>query len=251
MSRLMRFKWIALMIFTMGWASTGYAQLPSGCNSADQNRYANFTVAAVQALVNKGDPERFIALMRESETGLSKACQAALNRDQPTRVRCTAKEHTTILQHYQAMISNTLAGNAQQFFVLMAHMEESVSPTCWLAVNQPNDPGVRRNCSSSELDGIASFTGPMIRASLSAATTGDVSPLVNLMQLQEQIQNERLSPRCRSVLAQAAQHQAQQQAQISQNKGTPIPLPGVNDHGGGVLSVPGVGACTPSGCMAF
>jgi hypothetical protein len=89
---------------------------------------------------------------------------------------------------------------------------------------------------------MASYTGPVMRATQLMLMTGDMSQLFQL----GQEMTTKLSPKCSQAVTQA------QQAKQSKPKAkTPMPLPGVIDHGGGTLSAPGLGACTPSGCMAY
>jgi hypothetical protein len=123
-------------------------------------------------------------------------------------------------------------------------LEDGLSPACWTAVNYPVDPAVQLACSSTELNILASASRKLLSAYRALLTSGDFSPL---MQVSLNLANTQLSRVCAAALQQA-QNPYQQQW-----KGG-MALPGVSnvyDHGGGTYSVPGVGACTPSGCMAF
>lgn len=235
--------WIVTFTFLSVWAVVAHAQLPDGCSSADLERSKVYTSAAVKALLQEDNAARFVALLREMESGLSKACRAALNREQPVRVRCTADERELVLQHYHGIIAAALVGNMQRLFALFENLEASLSRTCWLAANQHDDPRVRKICSAAELDMMASYVGPATRATQRAMMTGDISQLFQLVQEM----TAKLSPECSQAVDQA---QKKKTPPPKPSK-TPMTLPGVNDHGGGTLSAPGLGACTPSGCMAF
>jgi hypothetical protein len=67
-----------------------------------------YTSAAVEALMQEDDVAKFVAILREMESGLSKACRVALNREQPARVRCTARERELVLRHYEGIIQVAL-----------------------------------------------------------------------------------------------------------------------------------------------
>jgi len=216
-----------------------YPQLPGDCSGADQDRNASFTRFSVEAVM-RGDAQRAVSLMREMETGLSPGCRAALDRQQPARVLCTANERNLILDHYQGMIGAAFKQDIQRVFELFDGMEASVSSQCWLAVNQSTDPDILQACSADELDTMASFAGPIVRSTRSAVVSGDLSQMVQVL---EDLQR-RLSPSCNQGLAKAAQRNPPPAA------GSPPRLPSVEDHGNGTYSVPGVGWCTPTDCAA-
>lgn len=237
--------WMAVYTLIISCGATAHAQLPDGCGSADSKRAADYTNAAANALAQDGNIAKYIALLREMESGLSSTCRAALNRLQPARVRCTAGERELVLRHYEAIIGAALTGEVDRMFGLFQNLEASVSRTCWLAVNQHDDRRIRQTCSAAELDMMASYVGPAMRAMQDALITYDASQLLKLLKEQ----TAKLSPDCSQAVAWMQQAKLQQQAH---NAGkTPMQLPGVIDHGGGTLSAPGLGACTPSGCMAF
>lgn len=245
MSRRRISMWMITWTFFSAWAVAAHAQLPDGCTSADRQRVATYTNAAVEALMQYDDTEAYVGLSREMDAGLSKTCRAALDRELPTRKRCTSGERKLILDHYEAMIFAALQGNVPRIFALFDNLEASVSRTCWLAANQHDDPGVRRTCSAGELDVMASYAGPMVRAIPGALATNDVSQVYQLAQELD----AQLSRACSQAVAEA---QRRRQLQPPPNPShMPFQPPGVNDHGGGTLSAPGIGACTPGGCMAF
>jgi len=239
-------KWMIACTFLSAWGVAANAQLPDECTGADHTRAAVYTDAAVKALLQQGDTEKFIALLREMESGFSQECRAALDRQQPVRVRCTATERELVLKHYDAIIGAAYQGDVPRMFALFQNLEASVSPTCWLALNQHDDPRVRKICSAAELDAMASYAGPAMRAMQRMLMTGDTSQLLQLAQES----TAQLSPECAQAVAQAQQKAAAAQQPAGGAK-PPMSLPNVLDHGGGTLSVPGVGACTPSGCMAY
>ena len=216
------------------------AQIPSGCSSSDQKLISSYTQAAVDAVV-AGDLNRALQISQALEAKLSSACLAGFAQSQPARVRCSANEKQTALVHYKAMMQAVLGSDYILYLRLWGHLQESLSEACWLALNYPQDAGVRQACSSSELNLIASSAGPSIQASLRLMTSLDFTETLRLLQFM----SARISPGCQRAMAEA------------QRISTPGPSGGLNrpsgvmDHGGGTYSVAGVGACTPSGCMAF
>jgi hypothetical protein len=236
---------MAMCMFVVAWAAPVHAQPPGGCSSADQARYTNYSERAVNALLKEQDVETFIGLMHEMDSGLSGSCRAALEREQPARVRCTHEERKLLLQHQYAIIVAALQGNALKIWSLLEHLEASVSSACWLAINRPDDRRVQQRCSDNELGIIASYAGPLNRATERVLRryqqTGnlDLSDFINIAQ-QRQAQ---LSQACNNALSQTGPG--------PNEPSTPPKLGNIIDHGGGTLSAPGIGACTPSGCMAY
>ena len=236
---------IAFAVGTAGIAATpSHAQIPSGCSSSDQKLVSSYTQSAVDALV-AGDLKRSLQLSQELDAKLSSACLAGFAQSQPARVKCSANEKQTTVDHYKAMMQSLLGGDAIRYLRLWRHLAESVSQPCWIALNYPQDAGVQRGCSSSELNLIASSAGPSIQASLRLLEKLDFTETIQLVQYL----SARLSPGCQAALA-----EAQRKAQI-QTPNTPrgsVNRPsGVLDHGGGTYSMPGFGACTPGGCLAY
>ncbi len=244
MSRQAIFTLMTLCMFVLVSAVPVNAQLPGGCSSTDQKRVDQYTDAAVNALVN-GNLARFDGLTREIESGLSKTCRAALDREQPIRVRCTADERKLVLQYYDAILLSILNMDLESYFDSYENLEGSVSSACWLALNQHDDPRIRRACSAGELDLMASYAGPVLRATKQVLLTGDLS---EILQLSQQLTSQ-LSSKCYTTVA-----QVQQEKQVPKNNqpaGNLQRPPRVYDHGGGTFSVPGLGACTPGGCMSY
>ncbi len=236
------FGWWFAGIVTVAWSVPAAALLPAGCSEADNALAAQYTDRALQALVNDST-ERFITLTHQMETGLSKPCRTALDREQPARTRCSSSERDLAVKLYRKIISSALAGNLDMTFLAFAELEESVSVDCWLALNQSDKPRVRASCSAAELDLMAAHAGPAMKATRWMLATNDPSPMLQVLQSMA----SGVSPMCWSAVnAAAAQPQPQQK-----KHSTPMDLPRVFDHGGGTFSAPGLGACGPSGCMAF
>ncbi len=225
-------------------ATVTYAAVPSRCSSSDKGLISTFTDEAVVALVG-GDLQGYRELTLELEAKLSSACKASLAQSQPVRVKCTAKEKEVALSHVQAIMEAALRGDLNSLFGGLEDLEESVSSPCWKALNYPQDAGMQKACSSTELDLFASAAGPVIRGTERLLITGNLSEIIELMQNL----NAKLSPDCRDAWAKY-QYKTQQSPR-GRTTGSLSPLGSVNDHGGGTYSVSGVGACTPSGCMAF
>jgi hypothetical protein len=108
----------------------------------------------------------------------------------------------------------------------------------------PNQPKAQTACSPSEVQLIIDGFQQIFLA----AAIGDMNRILQLNQILE----DNISMPCKNAVT-AAQLQQQQQAPYSPysggNQGGYVPK--VYDHGGGTYSVPGVGACGPSGCMPF
>jgi hypothetical protein len=245
------FRWVAVCITAMAWAVPADAQLPGGCSSADQERYAEYSKDAVSALLEgKGNSTQFIALTSKMESGLSTGCRAALDREQPARVRCALEERNVALEHYKAYIVAVLQSDPMRPYVVLEHLEASVSSACWLALRRPDNPGIRRGCSDRELEIIASYDGSLNRASLHVLQRFlqrgefELSEFIDVARQRQ----ARLSPACNNALDRAA---VETEKSKESGKAAPPPGGGVNDHGGGTFSAPGLGACTPGGCMAY
>jgi hypothetical protein len=211
----------------------------TGCTSSDQQLISSYSEAAVKALVS-GDLKRYVNLMQELEAKVSSNCRAALALSDSLRT-CSLDEKKAVLSHYEAIIQASLNFDLDKLFLLSESLEKSLSRPCWIALNRNQDARVQQTCSSSELDVIASYSGPMTRSVKQFLISGDFSQILGL----QQDMYARISPACQAVLA-----KVQSGAQNQPGSGQYRP-PGVLDHGGGTYSVPGVGACTRSGCMAY
>ena len=222
-------------------ATHALAQNISACSPTDQELISNYSRATLGALM-ASDLARYRKLSRELPGKLSPACRTILSQVEPMRVKCTEEEKETVLEHYQAVLQAALGMDAMGALEQMQDLEESLSPPCWLAVNRHVDPRVQNACSAAELDHLATFAGPVLRATAQALSTYDPAPLLQLVQAATAL----LSPNCTNALA-----RFQQEVQRSPNRARQYEPSNVLDHGGGTYSVPGLGACTPSGCMAY
>ena len=218
--------------------STSYA---AGCTAMDQQIRTQYHEAAQAALLT-GDLERYGQLQQSVAQKVSAGCRTALRQLEPMRVRCTAEEKTTVLEHYRAVMQAAYSMDLMRIFAVMEELEQAVSPQCWHATNRHTDPQVQNACTAAELDHLASFAGPILRATAHALTTEDVGPLIELGQRAM----APLSQTCGYALA-----RLQQAKQSTSQPSRQYEPTNVLDHGGGTYSVPGLGACTPSGCMAY
>jgi hypothetical protein len=210
------------------------------CSAADQQVRSQYESESLRALVT-GDLNKYQNLQQSLPHQLSSSCRQILNQMEPMRVKCTAQEKNAVLEHYQAVTEAGFSGDVMRIFAIMENLEATLSKACWDATNRPTDPRVQGACTAEELDHVASFAGPMRRAT-SRFLTGDLG---SILQLSQQMYAP-LSQHCTSVL-----QRVQQERQQAQNPARQYGSENVLDHGGGTLSVPGLGACTPSGCMAY
>lgn len=244
----------ALLIATSSAAAEpDQSQFPDGCSASDRALMVTAFEAQMEALAS-GDLDGYAQLSRGMEASLSRACRSGLDKLAPARTRCSAHERELLLSGVQAIMEAAAQGDLEKTVELLGTLGESVSQSCWLAVNRPQHPALQRACTSPELDAIAGLAGPSIRASADLWTTGDIGAYLESIQELENQLTAALSPKCEGALVQLQQ----------QNQSPSLPPPGkpspgnpserpsfVQDHGGGTYSVSGVGACTPSGCMAF
>jgi hypothetical protein len=213
------FKFAVRLAMGILWAFAAQAQLPTGCSSADATRAANYTERAVHA---------------------------AENGEQPTRTRCSADERVALMEHYQALITASNRGNVGRVIGLFDSMENAVSERCWLAANEPDAPVVRRACTPTELNVMAQYAGPVVRATSRFLITFDPTEILQLAAGQ----NARLSPECQTAVARTQQEAQQKSERLPPGRSLQVPMPHINDHGGGLISGPGV-ACGHNGCMLF
>lgn len=104
----------------------------------------------------------------------------------------------------------------------------------------PRSTEAQLGCSQQEQQLLIKY----YQAIMQAAYLGDINQAVQLAQSLEQS----ISPACSAALARAQAYS--QSPGYGQGYGTQR-APSVLDHGGGTYSVPGVGACGPSGCMSL
>lgn len=214
------------------------------CSAADQQRAEARAARAMEALL-EGDAERFVRLSRAADAALPPACRAAAARRQPAMFKCTREERKTTLSRYTEMMNAALSGDLQRYFVLVQDLENSLSPDCWIAVNRHQDSRVVEACSDRELDTMAAATRAVMRAMEQAISTGDFAPMIQIAQRA----TSDLSPECSASIV--AFQQRMQQMPGPMPAASQMRMPSVMDHGGGTYSMSGVGACSPSGCVAF
>ena len=215
------------------------------CSTADIEIFQSTNTESVQALLN-GDLTQFRTLQREMPSLLSASCRDELNRLQPMRLHCSDTEKNKVLTHLLAATQSGYSGDFVHALDLMIHLEDNVSTDCWLAAMRHTDPKVLNSCSTAELDHMSGLAGPLIRATRNLLETLDFTELLNLTQ-------QGLAPisqGCQYALAEFQQKQNQQLPNGGNSPGSYRPN-NVYDHGGGTYSVPGTGACTSSGCIAF
>jgi hypothetical protein len=244
----------ALMI-AAGSAAAAPSQvlLPDSCSASDRALIVSGSEAQLEALVS-GDLAGYARLSNEMEASLSRACRSGLDKLAPARTRCSAREKQLVLAGVQAIMEAAIRGDLATTFEQYDELEGSVSHSCWIAVNRSQHPAVQRACTSSELDAIAGVASPVMHAIAEVSVTGDIAAFVQTTQELEGQLAAKLSLKCQGALVQVQREAQQSQvaARRPSGSGNPQNRPSfVHDHGGGTYSVSGVGACTPSGCMAF
>ena len=245
----MRFQFIArsnrACAISVAAALALFLQMPDAisapCSDADQQIRSRYQAASSDAL-KAGNLDRFRMLEQSLPGELSAACRRALEQMEPMRARCTADEKVAVLRHYQAIMQAAWSGDVMSIFSYMENLEQVLSPQCWLATNRHIDPNVQRACTPAELDHLASFAGPVVRATARLISSGDFAPLIEI----QQAALTPLSQNCGNALV-----QLQQSKNNRPNQASRYQPENVIDHGGGTYSVPGSGACTPSGCMVY
>jgi hypothetical protein len=242
---MIRKLWVGVVALSMGlvYASVanGESTLPAGCSRTDQQRAQMFSDKIETALAN-GDLTRYTSMSRELETGLSKACQAALDRRYPARVICSSEEVATVT----SFVTNVAAAAKALDFTLMLQilgdLEDELSEECWLAVNRHVHPAIMEACNDEELDEMATYVSPALPLTR-RAFAGDIMALLQLQALRNDMYQS-VSPACAVTVRQMTAGRADPQPTPS-----PSPPSWITDHGGGTYSVPSLGvACGPSGC---
>ena len=110
-----------------------------------------------------------------------------------------------------------------------------------ISLLMPNQPNAQTACSPSEVELIIDGFQQMFQA----AAIGDINRIFQLNQILE----DNISIGCKNAVTAAQLQQSPYSPYQGGNQGGYVPK--VYDHGGGTYSVPGVGACGPSGCMPF
>jgi hypothetical protein len=109
-------------------------------------------------------------------------------------------------------------------------------------VNYPTDPVVLATCSPDEVALLASTSEATVGALRRVLATQDVPELLQLAMAAY----ASLSAPCVSALT-----RYQQAAPYGGSAQPSFGVSNVYDHGGGTYSMPGVGACGPSGCIPY
>jgi len=219
-----------------------------------------------QALL-RGENDKAVDLTRAMDVGLSQACRAALDQDQPVRVRCSLDERKVAVRQLAAMMAAGFRNDRREFFASFRGLEASVSSDCWLAINQTEDPRLRQACSASDLDVMASFAGPFGRVAeraMARARPGEVPDTTELEPLLEE-EYSKVSRKCQLAWDRIAEEAlkaakaefdpatpARKESSPGPNFGNGLQMPPrVYDLGRGNFSAPGIGACGPGGCVVF
>lgn len=225
-----------MLVFTV---STVDAQT---CSQEEAGIRAQYEAASLEAL-RRGDMNRYRDMKLSLEGELSPSCRRLLDEVEPMRVQCSAQEKELVLQHYSAVFQAAQNLDVMRVIDVMLHLEAEISQQCWVAANRHIDPQVVAACTGRELDHIASFAGPTLRMTRGLLTGSNVD--LNAALTLGQGMTAPLSQGCNQALA-----------NIQQPPG-PAPDPfnygprNVIDHGGGTYSVPGTGACSSAGCIAY
>jgi len=195
---------------------------------------------AANAAIRAGNLKQYVQAMRDSNAQVPAECRPVLDRLQPMATRCMAEEKRLAMDAFAIMMRAAPVGDVRRMLAAYDALERAVTPRCWIGINLRNEPDVVSNCSPAELEGLAALAGPAMRATGHAFATGDFSALFQVLSALPAF-----SPACNAAIA---RNTPPPQAHGRPRLGAPG---GVNVHGNGTYSVPGVGACTPSGCMAF
>ena len=230
----------ALALAAMGFACSVHAQLPAQCSGQDVAAYGTYQEELLIALLNDYS-QQVVSLTENLMQRLSPTCHTALQRQYPASSQCTRAERSLVLEHFSQIYSAAATGNLPAVFSIYYQLEGSVSHGCWVAANRHTDAEVVNRCSDKELDSMAASTGPLLRGTERLLTQMDMSVIA----LTQQVLSG-LSPGC---LASLQDYQARQQGGSS--PASSGGARGVINHGDGRLTVPNVGSCTQSECIAF
>jgi hypothetical protein len=239
----------ALFVFTtVAYTPRSAAQ---SCSASEQRRIDTREAQAV-ALLEEEDIGAYQELQRAPIPGLSSTCRKAQARDNPASIECNGKEKRLVLVRMREVYDAANSGNPLGMLDALDAMQEAISSRCWLALFYSTDRAIQRSCSSKDLRLVASSASDVLVAVRTVLVSGPEAAAESLGELAQTTQTRlsRLSPDC------AAAWQQFQAAPALRHSGLPMQsVPGVSnvyDHGAGVYSVPGLGACAPiSGCIAY
>lgn len=232
---------VALVMALLGWASFAPRALAQACSADEAQAIVSRTLAA-NAAARQGQLEGFVAAMKALPSQVPPGCRGLLERLQPMASRCNAEEKGRALNAFAVIVSAAAAGDLRRLMDAYDGLERSVGRRCWIAVNMRTEPEVVARCTPAELEGLAAQAAPVLRATMRALGSGDMSGLMQAMGGLPQF-----SPPCAAAIQ---RHSQQPRAGAGGRPAVGAPA-SVNDHGNGTLSVNGVGACGPSGCIAF
>lgn len=227
---------VALALLSIPTSSRG-----QGCTADEQERITVVQHAAILRLQDY-DLAGHQALLESLDAALSASCRAELNRIYPARTRCTTLEREAAITRLHRVVIAAAAGEAGRVLDALSAIDDAVSEECWLALNYSTRAAVHASCDSSERAFLARASRPALTALHIAYHTGDRGPAAEVADAMD----SNVTEDCRTAVQ--AVHAATEGGPAA--AGTPA-VSNVYDHGNGTYSVPGVGACTPSACMAF
>lgn len=227
---------VVITAWIVGYSPTANAQ---ACSASDDQISKINQADSLEALLI-GDLNQYLSLQQTLPGKLSSSCRSSLDQREPMRVNCTLQEKNIVLRHYSKVIVAALNEKPSRAISVMLNLEAAVSQQCWLAVNRHIDSRVLNACTAAELDHAASFSGPMFLAAQVALNTGDSTQVLQLTQNLK----ASLSQYCIRTIQQVA-------AEPPVEERSPGMPGNVIYHGGGTYSVPGTGACTTAGCIAY
>ena len=215
------------------------------CSSEDDTLLQYYQMASINALIGR-DINTYFDLQQELPTTLSSSCQVYLNKLEPMRVACTQDEKNQIMRSYQVAVKSAEKGNANKGFRAFKRLEKKLSSACWIASNRHTAPQVVNACSDQELDHMASYSGPMLDASQELLRTWNMEPFLKLRK--EAFSG--LSERCATNMNNYEIQLIAASLEDVDANSSYVP-PSIIELGDGIYSVPGSGACTPSGCVVY
>lgn len=231
---------VALALSSIPTLSAG-----QGCTEDDRAQVAVAEHAAIHRLQNQ-DLAGYQEVLESLDSELSASCRAQLNRMFPARTRCTSAEKDVAMLRLRRAFTAAAAGEIGRTLDALSSIQDDVSEECWLALNYPTHPKVQATCDGDERAFLARASGPALEALEALYHSGDPDPAINVASAMV----SHVSAECLAAVREA-------NAPPDGGSASPGPSPAppavsnVYDHGGGTYSMPGVGACTPTGCMAF
>lgn len=231
----------------------GLMSLPAraaDCSESEQRRIESRQRNALREL-KAGNVAAYRELLRTPDAQMSPACRAEQVRRNPASTICTEQEKSAVLVRYQNMVrlvgptgSRATLATLGTALDELAALEDEVSSECWTALFYPTDQRVQEACSIGEKNLLAAGATSAISATRHLLSVGDPGPMLDLATSLM----SRLSPACYAAASAAGQGGG---GTASGGRSQAPGFSNVYDHGGGTFSMTGVGACSPSGCVAF